>query len=49
MVKWDWRGPEENIAHRPDHDPERKAAIKLTIVTLGFIAALGLMCWVLFG
>jgi len=36
------------MAHRPDQDPERRATIKLTLVTLGFVAALGLMYWLLF-
>ena len=36
------------MPHRPNQDPERRATIKLAIVTLGFLAALGLMYWVLF-
>jgi hypothetical protein len=36
------------MAHRPDQDPERRATIKLAIVSLCFLASLGLMYWLLF-
>jgi hypothetical protein len=42
--KWDWR----TVPHRKQDDPERKAAIKLGIVTLCFIASLGVLLLALF-
>jgi hypothetical protein len=48
-LPWDWRAREENVSHRPDLDPERKAAIKLTFMTLGFLAALLVLFWALYG